>query len=91
MFIKQTLDISFLVYLDTEDYTAVQGVLVFGPRNFQLSIPINVSMDGIFEDGESFSVVLSVPVNETGVVLGTTTATINIIDFDSKFKFSCHV
>ena len=75
------------IYSDTEDYTAVQGTLVFGPSDVQLSIPINVSMDGIFEDTESFSVSLSVPANETGVILGPSTATINIIDCDSKFSF----
>ena len=75
-----------LIHLDTEDFTAVQGILEFGPED-TLPILINVSMDGIFEDEDSFTITLSVPVNETGVILGQATSTVTI--FDSDCKFSC--
>ena len=80
-------------------YCLITGPGDFEPRtNFLVTIPANqmevfvevvVTDDDIVEDGESFSAVLSVPVGETLVEIGTNSqALAEIVDNDRKFK--CH-
>lgn len=65
--------------LPTADYTASSGTLTFSPGQTSKTIPITIVNDNLYEQPESFSIVLSNPSN---VTLQTTTATITIKDDD---------
>ena len=68
------------------DYSTVSQELVFPAGTSQRMIALPIIEDSVLEGIESFSVNLSVPASHAGVVLlGTDTATISIIDDDSKW------
>jgi len=63
-----------------EDYTAVNGTLTFNAGESQKTITIPINNDSNYEGNETLTLNLSNPIS--GAVLGTSTATITIIDND---------
>ncbi|MFM6439732.1 MAG: Calx-beta domain-containing protein, partial [Microcystis panniformis] len=63
-----------------QDYTTVSGKLTFNAGENQKTITIPINNDTNYEGNETFTLNLSNPIN--GAVLGTSTATITIIDND---------
>jgi hypothetical protein len=62
-----------------EDYGAVQGQLTFAPGVTSRTITVNIIGDNLKEGNETFTVVLSTPVNAT---LGQATGTCTVTDDD---------
>ena len=58
--------------------------LTFGPAIDSVMYQIPITNDEILEAEESFTVSLTVPSTERGVVLGQPSATVSITDDDSK-------
>ena len=73
-------------HADAEDFSFTQKVIVFNPDDVIEFANVNVSREGILEDVETFNCVLSVPPEERGVELIQETATVTIIDSDSKYS-----
>ncbi|MFM6406279.1 MAG: Calx-beta domain-containing protein, partial [Microcystis sp.] len=63
-----------------QDYTSVSGTLTFNAGESQKTITIPINNDSNYEGNETFTLNLSNPIG--GAVLGTSTATITIIDND---------
>ncbi|MCZ8227089.1 MAG: lectin-like protein [Microcystis sp. LE19-84.1B] len=63
-----------------QDYTSVSGTLTFNAGESQKTITIPINNDTNYEGNETFTLNLSNPIG--GAVLGTSTATITIIDND---------
>ncbi|MCZ8190879.1 MAG: Ig-like domain-containing protein [Microcystis sp. LE19-338.1B] len=63
-----------------KDYTTVSGTLTFNAGESQKTITIPINNDTNYEGNETFTLNLSNPIG--GAVLGTSTATITIIDND---------
>ena len=67
------------------DYSGLYEVeLTFGPAIDSMMYQIPITNDEILEAEESFTVSLTVPSTERGVVLGQPSATVSITDDDSK-------
>ena len=58
---------------------------IIGPRQTSLEVQVLIVNDGIIETTEEFRVRLQVAVGQDGVVLVNDTATVTILDSDSKF------
>jgi predicted outer membrane repeat protein len=63
------------------DYTATSGTLTFPPGTSARTVPVSVASDALDEDDETFSLVLSSPVNAT--LGGSGSATATIVDDDA--------
>ena len=64
--------------------------VVFPAGTTQSSVAIPIVEDGVLEATESFSVRVTVPASQAGLVLlGTDTATISISDDDSEWPRGC--
>ena len=61
--------------------------LVFESVNTQLVHEIAVVNDDILENSETFQVTLTLPTDQTGVLLGQATADVTIIDNDGKSSY----
>ena len=61
------------------DYAGASGTLSFAPGQVSGTVDVAVNGDTTYENDETFSVALSAPVN---VVLGTTPATVTIVNDD---------
>lgn len=71
-----------------QDYVSNMSTLMFEPRRAgSQSLVINVMDDILLESTETFFIVLR-NVSEGTVVIGTDTATINILDNDGKLLAS---
>ena len=67
------------------DYSGLNEVeITFGPAIDSIIYQIPITNDEILEAEESFTVLLSVPSTERGVVLGQSSATVVITDDDSQ-------
>ena len=67
------------------DYSGLNEVeITFEVANDSMMYQIPITNDEILEAEESFTVVLSAPSTERGVVLGQSSATVVITDDDSK-------
>ena len=67
------------------DYSGLNEVeITFGPAIDSRIYHILITSDEILEAEESFTVLLSVPSTERGVVLGQSSATVVITDDDSQ-------
>ena len=67
------------------DYSGLNEVgIIFGPAVDFMMYQIPITNDEILEAEESFTVLLSAPSTERGVVLGQSSATVVITDDDSK-------
>ena len=67
------------------DYSGLYEVeLTFGPAIDSVMYQIPITNDEILEAEESFTVSLTVPSTERGVVVGQPSATVGITDDDSK-------
>jgi hypothetical protein len=64
---------------NTQDYTASSGVVTFAPGQTTATVSVPITADSVVEGNESFSLVLSAPVNCT---LGTSSATATIVNDD---------
>ncbi len=64
-----------------QDYTPVSGTLTFGPGETSKSFTVPILEDALAEGTEQFNVILSSPTG--GAVLGTSAASVSIIDNDS--------
>ena len=73
-----------------QDFTAISGQeLTFSPTQNRQTVNINVINDGIFEDSEEFTVLLTPVSPQSRVRLdGSNTTTVQISDDDSKKKHS---
>lgn len=67
------------------DYSGLNEVeITFGPAINFITYQIPITNDEILEAEESFTVLLSAPSTERGVMLGQSSATVVITDDDSK-------
>lgn len=68
------------------DFTAVSGTLTFAPADTSKTFTVSIANDTAYEGNEAFTASLSLPTN--GATLGTSSATVTIIDDETPPSFS---
>jgi hypothetical protein len=69
----------------TTDYTTASGTVTFPPGSVAAQVPVAIVTDSLDEDAETFSLVLSSPVNAS---IGAANATATILDDDAPPQVS---
>ena len=81
-----------MYFTESADYSVYSEILEFGPGVSTVEIGIPILADNTYEELESFTVELKLPLNQSGVKIESSRnmARVDIIDDDSEISLAIH-